>query len=51
MVAGGLKAPVGRGETVTEGPVRCMNRIARLVGLNWPPVRSEPCDDRSAIRG
>ena len=50
MVAGGLKAPVGRGETVTEGPVWCMNRIARLVGLNWPPVRSEPIDDRSPER-
>jgi hypothetical protein len=37
-------------ETVTEGPVRCMNHIAWLVGLNWPPVRSELNDDRNAIR-
>jgi hypothetical protein len=38
-VGGG--APVGWGETVTGGPVRCMNRVRRLVAY-WPPVRPEP---------
>ena len=33
-------APVGRGETVTGTPVRCMNRSERLVA-HWPPVRPE----------
>jgi len=27
LVAGELGAPAGRGETVTGGPVRCMNRL------------------------
>jgi hypothetical protein len=33
VVGLGARAPVGRGETVTGTPVRCMNRLERLVGL------------------
>jgi hypothetical protein len=33
VVGSGARAPVGWGETVTGMPVRCMNRVERLVGL------------------
>jgi hypothetical protein len=43
----GWRAPVGGIKTVTGGPVRCMNRVERLVGL----LAARPTgahDDRSA---
>src|SRR5258705_10450355 len=40
------------GETVTGGPVRCMNRDSGVIAVSWPAGRPFPSgarDDRSAI--
>ena len=49
LVASASGAPVGGIETVTGGPVRCMNRSSGWLAY-WPPVRPEPSHDRSAQR-